>query len=301
MIAVCFSVRTRTHWLTSVVLAAVGVIACATESPPQPTQAAHLELLFQPNPGRLEIAGSGAMTPLASELAAAWERRPDDLRTQVEPSIGSGAGIRAAAEGAVDLGMVSRPLSDAERQHGLRVVPIAIDVVVMATHSRIPLDGLSRGELKSIFSGLPRQLEDGTRVTPLLRDPQESANEAIERVCPELASLRLEAYRAGRFRVLYHDDAMGAALTVTPGALGVFSLGAIQSWKLPLKPVAVDQVLPSVAAAQDGRWKATRVLAFVARPERLERARRFLDFARSSEGRLAIARSGYLPLAEEKP
>ncbi|HME92358.1 MAG TPA: substrate-binding domain-containing protein [Myxococcaceae bacterium] len=283
-----------------VALAALALIACATESPPQPTQAAQREVLFQPTPDRLEIAGSGAMTPLASELATAWRGKADELRAQVEPSIGSGAGVRAAAEGAVYLGMVSRPLNDAERQLGLRVIPIALDVVVLATHSKNPLEGLARSELKAIFSGDQRQLEDGTPITPLLRDPQESANEAIERVFPELSSLRLEAYRTGRFRVLYHDDAMGAALSLTPGALGVFSLGAIQSWKLPLKPVAVDQVVPSLAAAEEGRWKATRVLAFVARPERLERAKRFVDFARSSDGGQLIARSGYLPLTEAK-
>lgn len=285
-----------THCLAFAALAAAGLSACATESPPKPTETGQLDLLFHPTAGRLEIAGSGAMTPLASDLAAAWVRQLEDLRAQVEPSIGSGAGIRAAAEGAVDLGMISRPLSDAERQLGLQIIPIAIDVVVIATHCKNPLDRLSRAELKAIFSGEQRQLDEGRPITPLLRDPQESANEAIERVFPELTSLRLEAYRTGRFRVMYHDDAMGAALTVTPGALGVFSLGAIQSWKLPLKPVAVDQMVPSIAAAEDGGWKAVRVLAFVVRPERVERARRFLDFARSSEGRLVIARSGYLPL-----
>ena len=64
--------------------------------------------MLAPRP-ELLLAGTGTLVPLAMALAreAALET---GLQIRVEPSIGSEGGIAAASDGAVDLGLVSRPL-----------------------------------------------------------------------------------------------------------------------------------------------------------------------------------------------
>ncbi|HUS64387.1 MAG TPA: substrate-binding domain-containing protein [Kofleriaceae bacterium] len=261
--------------------------------PPPPTAAAEVA---PPEADVLRTVGSGAMSPLVARLGARWAERGRSPRVVVEPSVGSRGGVLAAADGVVDFGLVSRPLDAEETRLGLVVVPVARDAVVLAAHPELRVDSIASAELRALYSGDQRLFSDGTPATLLLRDRKESANDALERLLPALRPLREAAYGDHRFRVLYHDNAMGEALAATPGAVGVFSLGVVVTSGLPLRVLAIDGLVPSVAALADGRWRATRELVFVVRPDRLERVRPFLDDLRSAEGQRLITASGYAPI-----
>jgi phosphate transport system substrate-binding protein len=73
----------------------------------------------------LLFAGSGSNLPILRVLAREYARVRPDVRIDVPGSIGSTGAVRAAADGAVTAGQVSRPLRDAERAHGLTVRPNA--------------------------------------------------------------------------------------------------------------------------------------------------------------------------------
>ena len=270
------------------------VAACAGDPPPPPS--ANAVASFAPDSTVVRVVGTGAMTPLAMRLAAAWTEHLRGEPVVVEASVGSGGGIRAAVEGAADLGMISRGLTDNEMHLQLLVVPIARDAVVLATHPGVGAKNLTSAQIMDFYSGSVTMFPDGTPVTVLLRDRQESANGVLDRMVPGLAAIREEARRTHRFQVLYHDDAMGVTLATLPGALGVFSLGVAVTGKVPLNIPAIDGVVPSLTTMADGSWIATRELAFVLRPDRLERVRPFLKFVGSSDGRQLIEASGYLPL-----
>jgi phosphate transport system substrate-binding protein len=280
----------RAFLLLSVLLPILSA-GCDQDPPPPPPAAAPL---LQPDPAALHVAGTGAMGPLAMRLSLLFAERGGTPRVVVEESIGSGGGVRAAAEGAVDLGMVSRPLSEKERRLPLVLLPVGRDAVVLAAHAGVSVVGVSSAELAALYAGKGHSFADGTPATVLLRDGKESANQALERAVPALTPLREEAYRSRRLRVLYHDSAMAAALASTPGAIGVSSLSAVLTFRLPLKLLALDGVTPSLASLRDGSWRATRGLFFVARPDRLGRARSFLTFVFSPEARRLAAESGYL-------
>ena len=275
-------------------LVAFVALGCAGDPAPPSSSAPQL---IAPDPEVVHLLGTGAMTPLSRQLVAAWPKAPGSLRFVVEPSVGSGGGARAAAEGAVDLGMIARPLTPSENALGLLAIPVAIDAVVVAANRDVPLDGLERSKLVDLVAGRTAAFPDGSIATVLLRDREESANQTLEHEIPGLEAAREEAYRAHRLRVLYHDDAMGEALAATPGSIGVFSLGAITIAELPLKVLSIDTVRPSLTTITNGEWKAVRTLSFVVRKDRLDRVRAFLDFVASSAGQRLIKRSGYQPVA----
>ena len=230
-------------------------------------------------------AGTGAMTPLAMALAREASAGTG-LRVRVEPSIGSGGGIAAARDGAVDLGLVSRPLRPDEAR-GLERIDLARDAVVLAAAADVPVDDLPADDLHRLYRGeLPG-------LTVLLRDEAESANAALESIHPGLAEERRRSAGAGRFRVLDHDDAMALALATTPRAVGVFSLAAVRP---PLRALRIDGVAPSADALAHGTWRAVRTLGVVFRPERRERVMPLLALATSERGRALIRSLGYLPL-----
>jgi phosphate transport system substrate-binding protein len=234
-------------------------------------------------------AGTGAMTPLVMALARETPARTGQ-RIRVEPSIGSAGGIAAARDGAVDLGLVSRPLRPDEAE-GLERVDLARDAVVLAAASDVPVDDLSSDEVHRLYRG---ELHG---ITLLLRDEAESANAALESAHPGLADERRRSASSGRFRVLDHDDAMALALAATPRAVGVFSLAAVRP---PLRALRLDGVAPSTGAIADGTWRATRVLGVVYRPERRDRVLPFLALATSERGRAVIRSLGYVPLGAER-
>ena len=277
---------------------ALSMAACQGDPAPPATLPA---AVITPEPGAIRLMGSGAMEPLARALAAAWREAGEGWPVRVEPSVGSGGGVRATVDGAIDLGMISRPLAPDERQDGLSIQPVARDAVVIAANRSVGIDGLTRETLLALYAGHATQFADGQRAVVLLRDGKESANQALERLAPELGPIRQEAYRLGRLRVLYHDDAMGEALATTPGGIGVFDLGAIVTWRLPLKILALDGVTPSAETLADGSWKATRELALVFRRDRRARVERFLAFVSSPTGRRITRACGYLPAGERQP
>jgi phosphate transport system substrate-binding protein len=236
--------------------------------------------------------GSGAATPLLQALSRAYAAGHPSLPVRVEPSVGTSGGAAAAAEGAVDLGLIGRTLQPSEAV-GLDVIPLALDAVVLAAAPDVERTGLSREEVRRLYAG-----DRMSGLTLLLRDPAETANEALERALPELRALREAGAASARFRVVDHDDAMAHALLTTPRAVGVFSLGALLTWRLPLKPLALDGIRPSVEALANRQWPAVRTLAMVVRRERRARVSPFLAFVTSPEGRAVVRQAGYLPLPE---
>jgi phosphate transport system substrate-binding protein len=264
--------------------------ACAGDPPPPAPVRANGALA--PTPDALLAMGSGAATPLLQALSRAYAAGHPSLPVRVEPSVGTRGGVAAATDGAVDLGLVGRGLRPAEAT-ALELFPLALDAVVVAGAPDVERQGLTRTELRQLYAG-----ERGSGLTLLLRDTEETANDALESAYPELRALRESGVASARFRVLDHDEAMAHALLTTPGGVGVFSFGAILSWRLPLRPLALDGVRPSVDALASRRWPAVRRLGMVFRAERRARIAPFLAFVASAEGRSATRAAGYLPLPE---
>jgi phosphate transport system substrate-binding protein len=269
--------------------------ACAGD--PAPSLAAGAAPPAAADPEAIHLVGSGAMAPLAAALAEGYQRKAPSPRLVIEESVGSTGGIAATFDGAVDVGLVARPLTDAERRLDLVFVPIGFDAVVLAGHPGLNATSVTSDELRALYSGEKRTFADGSRANVLLRDRGESANAVLEALVPGLVASRDAAPKRAHLRVLYHDASMTQALAATPGSFGVASLGVLTAARMPLKLLALDGHQASVQSLLDGTWPAVRPLAFVVRGERLARVQGFLDFVSSSEGAALVRAAGYRPEA----
>ena len=282
-------------------LALASLAGCGGEKPPDTSPA---RTVLSPEPDVIRLAGSGALLPLVRLYGAACpcSASPSSPRIVVEDSIGSGGGLRAAAEGAVDVGLISRPLTKVESQLRLVEVPIALDAVLIAAHPDVQVLGVTTHELVALYGGDRFTFADGSPASVLLRDRGESANLALATL-PGMAGIAAAADRTDplsrrrAFPIIYHDDAMIAALALTPHALGVSSLGLLDASRLPLTVLALDGRRPSVETIADRSWPLIRRLSLVMRPERAARVRPLIDFIFSEEGRRLAREHGYLPLA----
>ena len=281
-----------------ILLYALCFFGCAGDLPPPPVA---LSKPFVERQGTLRLAGTGAMVPLAKRLSTWWGETGGQPQIVVEEGMGSGGGIRAAYDGAIDLGMVSRAWTDDEARLGLGRVVVGQDVVGFAAHPLVPLAGFSSRELPALFEGERRMLPDGNWLVPLLRDRAESAHAALDGVAPGLQNAREEAYRQKRWRVLYSDSAMAQALASTPGSVGVFSMSFLVAEQLPLKMMRIDGIFPTVETILAGGVAPTRELCFVFRKDRRARVEPFLRFITDANIQKRFASIGYVPRSEPAP
>lgn len=247
----------------------------------------------------LRMAGSGSNLPITRALSTAFSV-VETQHAVVHASIGSSGGLQALLDGVIDIALVSRPLRDGEREQGLVITPYARVPVVVAVHASVPAASIGRAELVEIFEGRQRSWSDGSPIVVLQRERGDSSHAVLDRVVPGFAEANEQAYRALRWRVLNRDDAMREALADTPGAIGLFGEGTIPS-SLPIKALAVDDVLPSPRTVRDGSYPFHKDFGFVTRDAPRGAAAAFIAFVLSPAGRRIIEDNGALPLAGPLP
>ncbi|MBC8071027.1 MAG: substrate-binding domain-containing protein [Deltaproteobacteria bacterium] len=245
------------------------------------------------------IAGSGSNLPITRALATAHAAVGIEAPV-VHTSIGSGGGIRALRDGAIDIALISRSLKPDERAAGLVAVPYARAPVVFAVHGSVPDRSLSAGELLAIYSGEQTSWSDGTSVVVLQRERGDSSHAAVGQLLPEFEDVNEQAYQQRRWRVLYNDAAMEDALASTEGGIGLVGSGTLPQ-DLPIRGLAYDNVIPSVAAVRDGSYPFYKDLSFVTVGEPEGAAAQLIRFALSPEGRAVIEAHGCVPLGGNGP
>ncbi len=246
--------------------------------------------------GELALAGSGSNLPLTRVLAAEFRAQNRDLRVRVHASVGSTGGILAARDGAVDLGLISRPLKGQEQDYGLQWVAYAQVAVVFAAHPTVPGHSLSHEEILALYGGEQKRWRDGSEVVVLQREAGDSAHVIAAQALVAFAEVDATARNHRRWRILYHDRAMQEALVGTPGALGLFDRGGATLQDLPVKVMALGGVEPTEANVRSGTYPMRKTLAFVGPVTLRPVARRFVDFVASARGQALIRRSGYIPV-----
>lgn len=244
----------------------------------------------------LIFAGSGTNLPITRVLTQAFGRSRPEIKIDVPASIGSTGGIRAAADGAIALGLISRPLRDKEKGVGLTVLSYARTAVVIGAHPTVADDGVAYEDLVQILKGTKSRWKDGKDVVVLLREPGDSSIEVLERQVPGFKEAFEESILAKRWTVVSTDQEMNRLLASIPHAIGLSDTGAITAERLLIKVLKVNGVAPTHENVSNGKYRLVKTLAFVFLKDKLPAGvKAFLDFVRSSEGKKILNVNGYLP------
>ena len=175
--------------------------------------------------------------------------------------------------------------------------------LVFFTHAANPVEGLTRDQLRGIYSGtITNWAEVGGEDTPTLpyqHEDYSDAQAALRRFMGEMplaqAPTEIRRYLSGdggEYLADYRNS---------PGAIGfTFSAYADQLLeKHPIKLLAVDGVVPSQEAIGRGRYPLTDGFYMVVRPgDRSQEVDRFIAWALSEEGQALVARAGYAPVGK---
>jgi phosphate transport system substrate-binding protein len=245
----------------------------------------------------LRAAGSGTALPAVRALATAYREVEPGFSLIVAESIGSTGAVLALRDGAVDLGLTSRPLQTAERE-GICEIPFASDLVVVAASPDVKASGLSSEQLLQVFKGELTVWPGSDPPLPirvLQREASDSGSQVLASRIPGLGEALQRALEQGRWRVLFHDVEMQQALLQSKGAIGVFDLGAIRAQKLAVHALALDGAPPTIEALEQGRYPYAKTLSFLVRAKspRPPALKAFLAFAGSKRGLAILRENGY--------
>lgn len=250
---------------------------------------------FAQNPA-LVVAGSGTCIPIVRLLAKEFQRSRPGMAIRIPPSIGSAGGITAAAAGAVEIGMVSRPLKREEAGKGLVYRPFARTAIVFAASPSVPDRNLSSADIVAIYRGQKNRWQNGRTIVVLTREPRDSAIGVLREKIPGFDDAYETSHEKKFWATLYTDQEMNQALSRTRDVLGITDRGAVMSEKIPVRMLSLDGVEPSDSNVRSGRYPLFKTLAFVHRKEGISRtATSFLQFVFSDKGRKILKDYGYLP------
>jgi phosphate transport system substrate-binding protein len=260
-----------------------------------------LVLTFPANAGQtqgsvLVFAGSGTNLPIVRVLAKEFKKRHPGVRIDVPASIGSSSGIKAAADGAIALGLTSRPLKESEKKQELEVIAFARTPIIIGVNQSVAEKNISYAEIIDIYRGKKTRWQNGREIIVLTREPGDSSIEAMNSVVPNFREVYEESQKSRRWITLIKDLKMNETLARTTDAIGFSDLGAIKIEGHRIKPLAVNGVSPAVNTLESGAYPLFKPLLFVFHKERLPPAAgEFIAFVRSKEGAKIMRANGYLP------
>lgn len=243
------------------------------------------------------LDGSSGMLPLARALAAAYQKQSPDPQVETGKGLGTGARLRALAEGKIHIALASHGIKPDDIQKGnLKIIEVAKGAIVFAVNASVPIANITESEVCDIYSGKSRnwQALRGTDnpVAVLSRPPTEVDPEVIRE---KLACFK-ELKEVETAKVMARGGDMAKGLAETPHAIGMTSMTVVEQSGGQVKALSLTGTAPTEENVKSGRYFLTRDFLFVIRGEPTPLVKRFVDFVLSPEGDRVIRANGAVPL-----
>ena len=245
---------------------------------------------FKGQKGVIDIAGGTAHIPVMKEAARQIMEANPAVRITVAGG-GSGVGVQKVGEGIVQIGNTGRALKPAEvEKYGLVSFPFAIDGVAVAVNPANKVEGLTKAQIKDIFSGkIANWKEVGGADAPIslyVREDGSGTRETFEeRALDKGAS-------AAAANVVNSNGAMKTAISQDPNAVGYVGIGHLDK---SIKGVSVDGMAPSQENAASGQYTVTRLLYMNTKGEPQGITKGFVDYIFTPAGQEIVSKAGYIP------
>jgi len=241
----------------------------------------------------IRIGGTGAALGTLQLLAEAYAKSHPNTKITVLPSIGSGGGIKAVLSGAIQIGLSSRPLTEAEVKAGAVGVEYGRTPLVFATSTTTKTGGLTTQNLVDIYAGKTEQWPDGTKIRVVLRPIGDSDSKLIKNISPAMReATRAAEQRKGMSFTVTDQDAANNIEKIS-GALGPSTLALILSEKRRVKVLTLNDIAPDAKSIADGSYPLYKQLLLITGPKTPFPAHEFVTFVRSAAGREILSQTGH--------
>ncbi len=231
-------------------------------------------------PVSIKIAGSTSMQPLMTRLAAAYSARQPQVTFDIQGG-GSQLGQILVESNQTDIGLVSWPPNNLSSQ--VRLTPLARDAIAIILNSQNRRQGLSRQELRDIFSGrlLNWQELDGPAlpIQVVSREEGSGTRAVFETIAMENSAVTPTAI------VMPNSQAVVDFVARHPNAIGYVSFAFIDD---KVYPTPIEGIAPSLQNLASGSYFLTRDLALLTTRQSQAEVDQFIEFGLSQAGQAIV-------------
>jgi phosphate transport system substrate-binding protein len=244
--------------------------------------------------GTLKIGGTGAALESMVQVAAAYQKQYPGVRVIIPPSLGSTGGIQAVLAGTLDMGLSSRPLTEAEVRQGAVAVEYGRSPLLLVTS--LPGAGVNftLHQLAELYAGEKRSYPDGTPLRIILRPSAEIDVQLIRGLSIEMDQAVQKAQSREGMIVAVNDQDNGNVLERISGAIGWITLAQLISEGREVTPLPVNNISPTQANFDSGVYPLFKAFSVVINARPTPPVKSFLEFLTSAQGREILLKNGYV-------
>ena len=258
-------------------------------------------------PVRLKVHGSTTVSPIATE-AAEILRQERGWEIVIDTQGGSSGGLSALGDGLVDIGMISRPLTDedlsrypAARFHASAIGLDGVALIVSRPVWEAGVRALSKEEVQAIYEGRVTNWKTlGGPDAPIVfydKEPGRGTWEVFadwaygnHRQAPLASHPEVGGNEETRQKVASHPAAM-SQLSVA------WAESSDQVKILGIRLVDGQVAYPTREAIRNRTYPMARTLYLVTNGEAAGAAAEFIRFVLSKQGQAIVEKHGYLPIS----
>lgn len=255
------------------------------------------------DPARMEtltVGGTGSAMPLVGQFAQAYGSLEPNVKVRVvDPPLGSNGAIRAVLAGAVDLAVLGKPLTEAEKAQGCQDWELGRTPFLVVTERKLPLPGFTVEQLAAIYSGKMTTWSDGSPIRLVVRNLFESDTLILRKMSPDMDRAVDVALARPGMLVAANDLENIDLLERTPDSLGTSNLALVQAQNRKLNALPIDGKEPTLAAMRQGTYPYSKSIYLARGPKLSPVAQGFLEFILSASGKEILDRAGYVPASSQ--
>ena len=275
--------RSSAPGLLGALVAVCLVVACGGAAAPSPTP--------DPITGQYTASGGGGALPAVQALTARFKQLHPTVNWVVSET-GSNSAIKLVLSNTIDLGFVSRKLTESESQ---QVTPVAIGFsgTAMVVHAGNPVKSLTRDELRRIYAGEVMNWSEVGGIDQVVRPYIREANAATRQTFESYVFAGAPATYGKNVSELFEVEALLTGVGSFRGAIGIASTGSRTAADKRVKIISVDGVAPTQENIASGTYNLVRPLFIIYGGDTASlkpALRAFLEFVNSPDGqRIAAA------------
>ena len=241
----------------------------------------------------IRIGGTGNALGTMRLLGEAYAQWHADTKITILSSIGSSGAIRAVPKGALDIGLIARPLTREEAGTGLKAIEYARSPTVFAVQEKNKATTISFNQIADIYSGRLPSWPDGTPIRPVLRQPGDDNTRQIRLLSPAIEKASIEAEQRPGLIFAVTDQEAADKMESVPGSIGVTTQALIKSEKRSLKALSISGIEPTLENTVSGHYPMTKHFYFVLPKDPSATVLDFVNFVNSAQGRELLKRYGH--------
>lgn len=246
--------------------------------------------------GQLLLTGSSTTAPLMSQIAKRYQLLHPNIKIRIELG-GAMRGINDARNGAADIGMVSRLVTDED--YDVKGFPVARDGAGFIVHKSNPVTSLTSSQISDIFRGrIKNWSKVGGADAPIRVIKREEGRGTVALF---MHHFKMTYSEMKAEQILGENADVIDAVATNSNAISLMSVIVAENQirtRVPIKVLSIDGIAATRANILSGDYPFTRPLTLVTRGLPHGLAKDLIAYSLSPQIADIIENMGFVPYQE---